>query len=37
MGTLLSKTPGVTPFLDDASVMRFNPTEITGQYIKIFP
>lgn len=35
MGTLLSRMPGVTPFLDDASIMGFSSTEITGQHIKI--
>ena len=37
MGILLSRMPGVTPFLDNASIMGFSSTEVIGQRIKIFP
>lgn len=37
MGILLSRMPGVTPFLDDALIMGFSSTEVIGQCIKIFP
>ena len=37
MGILLSRMPGVTPFLDDALIMGFSSTEVTGQHIKVCP